>query len=296
MRVIALLSFYDEPIHFLTDCIEALGAAGADHVVALDGRYALYPGEFHVSHPNQWAAIHLSAAKARMGCTLSVPERAWEGNEVEKRTALWQLGWSVAQEGDWFWVQDADQVVTEYPDNWRQQLEETDYLAAEVRMVDTVVPPGNEHLPRDFQLRSFFKATPGLYNRQNHYTVVKPDGTVLWGEDQVTALYLPKMVVEHRSQERGHSRLAAKMTYYTERDAQRIELGPCMWDGCAEDAVRKVAKDWRRDPDYGVVGTWVEGCEKHATRWEYMGRHELAQLGANPETVRNQHQAVLPSN
>ena len=44
-RVIALLSWFDEPPVSLVTCLQALAEAGTDHVVALDGRYALYPAD-----------------------------------------------------------------------------------------------------------------------------------------------------------------------------------------------------------------------------------------------------------
>jgi hypothetical protein len=110
--------FYDEPVPELVACIKGLHDAGVTELVAVDGAYALYPDGQPASDPNQHAAIVLACRRLGMGCTLHVPARVWAGNEVEKRTFLFKLGWTVAEEGDWFWVQDADMVPVEVPDDF----------------------------------------------------------------------------------------------------------------------------------------------------------------------------------
>jgi hypothetical protein len=40
-------------------------------------------------------------------------QEPWQGNEVEKRSALFALSDTIACPGDWVWVCDADEVVTD---------------------------------------------------------------------------------------------------------------------------------------------------------------------------------------
>jgi hypothetical protein len=113
-RIIALLSWFDEPDAVLGQCLAGLQYAGVDHVVAVDGRYALFPGEDAVSPAAQQGLIALACRTLGMGCSLHLPTGAWSG-EVEKRNFLFDQGLAVAEPGDWFLVVDADIVITCIP-------------------------------------------------------------------------------------------------------------------------------------------------------------------------------------
>lgn len=296
MRVIALLSFYDEPIELLVACLSGLAKAGVDHVVALDGRYAMYPADAPISHVNQHSAIVLACRNLGMACTLSVPNEPWAGNEVEKRTALFALGWSVARDGDWFWVQDADQIVSDIPNGWKERLAATQHDVATVTMHDCVVAENpSDDWPADFKMRSLFRAQP-ITVQTNHCTYVAEDGRVLWGmvvagsdrgRCEVPALDLAGLKVDHCPQVRPVDRLKAKGEYYVGRDAAGIERGECE---CGEPAVRLVSRHWRVVPETGkAVAEWHEACEKHAKRWEYDGQWEMRKLGIDPSTAHNRN-------
>jgi hypothetical protein len=120
MKLVGLLSFYDEPVPTLLACIASLAEHGVDELVAVDGAYGLYPGGRARSHPDQHAAIVLACRELGMSCTLHAPRTVWRGNEVEKRTFMFSLAWATARDGDWFWVMDADQVVLETPTDHRR--------------------------------------------------------------------------------------------------------------------------------------------------------------------------------
>lgn len=289
-RVIGLMSFYDEPVELLSASLQGMAAAGVDHMVCMDGRYAIYPGDTHLSDANQHGAIVVTCRNLGMGCTLSIPEREWEGNEVEKRTALFALGWSLANDGDWFWVQDADGIVTDFPDNWKQRLADTEHDAASVMMHDPVMAEARQSdWPADFEIRCMFRAQP-IRCLTNHCTYVADDGRVLWGQvvhgqehgrGQVDGLHFPDIRVEHRTQQRPPERLQAKAAYYAERDASGIERGFCE---CGEKSIKLVARGWRISPVSGhAVAPWFEACAKHAKRWEYEGRWELRKLAEQME-------------
>jgi hypothetical protein len=86
MRLHALMSFYDEPIETLIASIATLPLAGVDHLVALDGRYGLYPGDTAVSDANQHAAIVMTCRELGIACTLARTDRTvgWGAGETDR--------------------------------------------------------------------------------------------------------------------------------------------------------------------------------------------------------------------
>ena len=300
MRIHGLLAWFDEPIPSLVACITGLRRAGVDHLVAVDGRYALYDAEEPVSHPNQHGAIALTCRELGMALTLHAPSEPWAENEVEKRTALFAFGWACAKPGDWFWVQDADMVTTEAPADLKARLEATEHPTAEVEVLDTVLDRANlPDYPSRFAMRSLFRAQP-ITVGPAHCNYTAADGTPLWagtgmGDDTLAStLDLSGCVrVEHRTDARPHERQAAKAQYYAVRDDAGVEGGTC--DDCGEPAVRHVATGWRKS-HLGPVAKWVEACEPCASRREKIGQRQLRQLGVDPEAVRvENHNGRMPA-
>lgn len=107
MKIIALLSWYDESPTWLSTCVAGIGRF-CDEVIAVDGAYALYPGGRARSHPQQVEAITLAAETAGIGCMVYQPSEKWAGNELEKRNKCLDLAASIAEDGDWVAVIDAD--------------------------------------------------------------------------------------------------------------------------------------------------------------------------------------------
>lgn len=287
MKLIGLLSWFDEPAEALTRCLVGLARVGVDHVVALDGRYALYPSDRDVSHPNEYAAILLACRELGMGATIHQPNGPWEGGEVEKRSALFGLGWQVAGEGDWFWVQDADQWTVQAPTDLRERLAATDLDAAEVDMHDMEAERAQQlSWPPHFAMRSLFRAQP-LRVESNHVNYVTADGRHLWGRDGdgrvENALDLTGCVrVEHHPNSRGGERLAAKLAYYMERDVSGCERGGC--EQCDEPATSLEPARWRLT-GIGPVADWVECCDVHREAVEAANARDLRRLGIDPGSV-----------
>jgi hypothetical protein len=288
MRIIALLSFYDEPVEDLVSCIHGLANAGVDELVALDGAYALYPEGQAASNPNQHAAITLACRQLGIASTVRAPSGVWAGNEVEKRTALFALGWAVAEPGDWFFVMDADQVVTGIPADFRERLEHTERETAEVEFLDIPALEANQpDWPARFSVRNLFRAQP-IHLERNHITYVTDDGRLLWGWDGDERplepfLSLKEVVVEHRPHHRPRDRQQAKMQYYTARDTQKIERGQCRH--CSRPSDRLVAVGWRLT-EIGPVADWEECCVFHAEQMERRGKNRLKRLGIDPKSIR----------
>lgn len=256
-------------------------------MVCCDGRYALFPAEHDVSHPNEYAAVVLACRELGMGVTVHQPSGAWEGGEVEKRTFLFELGWQVATEGDWFWVQDADQWTVAVPEDLKVRLAATDLDAGEVDMLDIEAKRANlSTWPAHFAMRSLFRAQP-ITVQSNHVNYVTADGRYLWGRDGdgrvEDALDLTGCVhVEHHPGARGRDRLAAKLTYYAQRDEAGVERGRC--ERCGQPATSLEPTRWRLT-EIGPVADWMECCDDH--RLEVAGENAgvLRRLGIDPASM-----------
>lgn len=218
MRIIGLLSWYEEPASWLAECVASV-AKLCDHLVAVDGPYALYPGATRkpASGSEQVDTIVHTAAGAGIGCTVHVSREPWWGNEVGKRDFMFRLGTLVAQPGDWFLRIDADEVLTQVPADTRTLLAATSQDVAEVTMWER-----GDGQDSQFPLRALFRALPGIGIQQAHYVVTAPgeDGRtrVLCGNDSVhhaeTAEALWDVRLEHRTQHRSAMRKAQKDAYY----------------------------------------------------------------------------------
>lgn len=218
MRVIGLLSWYEEPASWLAECVASL-APLCDHLVAVDGPYALFPGAIRkpASGGEQADTIARTAAGSGIGCTIHVPREPWWGNEVGKRDAMFRLAMSIAEPGvDWLLRIDADEAFTQIPADTRKHLGETELDVAEVTMWER-----GDGQDSQFPIRILFRALQGIGIRQAHYVVTAPGagGTrVLVGNDQVhrmePAMGLPDVRLEHRTRQRSAMRRAQKDDYY----------------------------------------------------------------------------------
>lgn len=287
MNIIGLLAWWDEPMDTLLACIGALSAAGVDHLVAVDGRYALYSADHDVSSANEYASILLACKQLGMRCTIHEPSGPWEHGETEKRTALFALGWAVAEPGDWFWVQDADQVVVEWPGDFKQRLEATEHDVVEVTILDTVAQRAKQKdWPERFVMRALFRAQP-ITVGPLHCMYRAADDTLLWGYERelpmANALDLSDCVlVEHRPDHRPLERQHAKLMYYAERDAAMIERGKC--ELCDERSTGLVCTRWRWT-EIGPVADRMECCDAHAAQVKVVADLELERMGIDPTSV-----------
>lgn len=106
MKVTAVLQWYDEPPELLDRCIRSL-AVVADHLLAVDGAYARFPGGKPASSPEQAEAIRMAADAIGLDCTVLVPDRLWAG-QVEKRDVMFGLA---SIDSDWVLPVAADEIV-----------------------------------------------------------------------------------------------------------------------------------------------------------------------------------------
>lgn len=138
MRIHGIFSWFDESPSWIGTAIASLGRF-CDHILAIDGAYALYPGGKPKSHPNQVETILHTAEAAGVGCTIYQPQEVWWGNEVEKRNKAFDIVRSYAEEDvDWLCIFDADyHVVRCQPDSIRHELANTDCDVATYGIIET---------------------------------------------------------------------------------------------------------------------------------------------------------------
>jgi len=232
MRIVALMSWYDESPAMLAAGISSL-APFADHLVALDGAYGLYPDAQPASPGDQATLIRDTCQQHGMAVTIHQPNHPWIGNEVEKRTALFRLAEAFTTNQDWYYIHDADELVTHPHADTRAWLEHTNLDSAEVTYwwhrphATPTDRPFPSPLREQQGIRKFFRAIPGLHCDKTHYRYRTPDGTFLWnpgaGGKPAEPLDLRDMRVQHRNQERDLYRAQQAATYYPRRDTTRIE-------------------------------------------------------------------------
>jgi hypothetical protein len=223
MRLVALLSWFDENPAWLAEVVASL-AGTVDHIVAVDGSYALYPEARGSSGTEQADAVTGTAQGARMGVTLHVPQWPWVGNEVEKRTAMFALGHLAAEPGeDWLVVVDADEVWT-HTAGLRDALARTDLDVAEVLLYERVAQ-GDHELNRSM-IRKCFRAQPDgirLVGTHCHYEAAVG---ALWNSHgpQVPAEQLMDVRVRHRPAGREAYRTRRRLAYYDRRSQFGAEV------------------------------------------------------------------------
>lgn len=240
MKVIGLLNWYEENPNWLAECV-ASASRLCDHLIAVDGPYAAFPGALKKpsSGTEQADAIARTAAGAGMGCTIHSPRQPWWGKEwggeVEKRDFMFKLGMTFAQPGDWFLRIDADEVLTDVPSTTIRQLADSDQHVAEVTIwereaANHIATAANSVGDYQSTLRCLYRAIPGIRVEQAHFIVTAPvNGTreFLSGPRGLPAEPLWDVRLEHRTRLRTENRQLLKSQYNTLiNDFEKVEECP----------------------------------------------------------------------
>lgn len=217
MKIIGLLNWYDENPAWLAESVAA-AARICDHIIAVDGPYAAFPGAMKKPYSSSEEAdvIARTAAGFGIGATIHQPRQPWWGGEVEKRNLMFQLGASFATPQDWFFRFDADEVISDIPLDINGTLSDSEHDVAELTLWQR--PPAavaQQVDTADFEspLRCLFRNLPGIRIEHNHYTVIAGDDTVLNGRNQAPALDMSDLRLEHRTHQRTKARLRLKGEY-----------------------------------------------------------------------------------
>lgn len=243
MRIFGVFNFYDESPSWLGTAISGLGRL-CDHIVAIDGAYALYPEGKPKSSPDQIEAILHGAEVHGSAITLHQPDERWWGNEVEKRNKFFDIIGAFAEDGDWLVIFDADCHVQHcQPDSVRHELANTDcevatyglregedWLALENPLaVETKIQSSWITKTRDiYRWNPTLRIGPahGDYSIQAGYGHPR-DGERLWlrGPYELEEAHdvSPFLVVHHRTKSRALVRREAQQGYYHMRDSLGIE-------------------------------------------------------------------------
>jgi hypothetical protein len=218
VNLIAILSWYDEQAAWLAGVVASLAKLEVNHLIAVDGAYALYPKGRPYSGAEQHQTIVTTARALDIGCTISTPREVWFGNEVEKRNHAFALAETVAEPNiDWYFIIDADTFVTN-GGVWRQHVERSGADVAEVTFRE---PYGS--IDTACGLRCMFRAIPGLRFDRAHFIYRTPDGRDLH-DNGIEVLPLPMIEVEHRTMDRDPYRKELQNAYYKRRDELGVEI------------------------------------------------------------------------
>jgi hypothetical protein len=224
-RVIALLSWYDEPASWLAALVASLHGV-ADAVVAVDGAYALLQRPAAArSGVDQAQTIYATCWALGLDCLVYSPTDPWIGNECEKRSAAFAIANTLAEPGvDWILVVDADDLVTSRPARL------SDELATSTCDVGTVTFWHRHSDEPPTSARRLFRADPTLRVEGAHWVyVVGPAGRprYLWGHEALHELEpaddFPALEIEHRRDWRDPARRSLQLNYYRDRDRDGVE-------------------------------------------------------------------------
>jgi hypothetical protein len=279
MRLVALLSFYDEQTTDLERLVRSLPQAGVTHLLALDGAYCLYPNAQPASSQAEHTTLKQAASAAGLTFHLRIPPTPWQGNEVEKRTALFHLAERLTTPDDWYLVIDGDEHLTQPAD--LTSLHDSTFDVAEITYTETK-PDGQEytvHSPR------LFRAIRGLHCFRNHYTYRTPDGRLLWGNARTDRLE-PRHIAHQlhmRHEPRDAIRRRQAQDYYTQRDAKRVESGRCQL--CDDNMATQRVYANVHPHGKGYTADALELCTTCAPVFAEQNQATASRLGLDPTTL-----------
>lgn len=282
VRLVALCSWFDEDPRWLRNMVLSLPRLGVDHLVALDGSYAQWPLARVRSSALEHSALRVACESVGIGHTIEASRTDPWQTEMEKRTHLFRMG--DEQQADWFLVIDADTVVLHAQDV-KRKLDGLEVDAA----VSQFVEPHPDATHKQFEIRNFFRAIPGITVETNHYTYVTPDGRKLWGRHPCEPAVEVPVMFEHRSFLRPAKRFRASRTYYRVRDESAIEAGVC--EICGERADLELPTDWRLKGVEGgkvqLTSSWMSVCRPHEREVRERNERTLRErYGLDPRTVQ----------
>lgn len=220
-RIIALLSWYDENPAWLTRCIHSLQQLPTDVLVAVDGAYQHFPDPQPTSPLEQSRAVTQAAEDIDIPLLWAEP-RVWP-TEVDKRNHMFATAESIAIPGDWYFVIDSDEHVTQAPPDLHQRLQHSPFDVGATTLLEPtdlgpIIYPTHP---------KFFRAIPGLRTVGDHFTYTTPDGRRLWGDQRKHRLEarddVTQVQVTHAKNLRHSDRRNAAETYYRTRDELGLE-------------------------------------------------------------------------
>lgn len=237
MKLIGIISWYDESPSWLAACVSSMiHHAQVDHLVAVDGAYALLPEGRPYSGFEQHQVISEICRGSQVGLTLHAPQEPWFGNEVEKRSFCFRLAEQVADgPEDWYFIMDADELITTAL-GMKNRLAEAEEDVGYCWLYERLDPHLTENtsklaqqinMPREGQcpVRKCFRALERLHVVDNHFTYIVDGSHVLWngGNGGEVPAVDTHAEIEHRTRLRDLARREQQQKYYLRRDQAGVE-------------------------------------------------------------------------
>lgn len=224
--VVGLFSWWDEDPAWITRAVAALRPF-CDHLIAVDGAYETIEGSYdHPRSPGPQVDAVVAAADG-MGLTLYQPSQPWVGDQIAKRTFMFRLADMVCQPGDWLFVVDADEIVTDIPGDLLDQLEQARADGFEAAIVEQSDLPDRGTQPS----RRFYLHDPTLRVEGGHFRFVaglNGDRRLVRGDERVEtvepAFTIAGFRFEHWSDARRPSRRTLQRNYYLRRHEEQLEV------------------------------------------------------------------------
>jgi hypothetical protein len=288
MKLVGVLAWYEENPTWLAASVASFARLGMDHLVAVDGSYALFPDGTPRSGAEQHEALAEIVRPFGMGLTLHVPNEVWD-SEVDKRTFSFALAETLTNEDDWYVVFDADEIA-EVCDA-KQALSATDKLVGECVSWERLGPEEARASGRSLDskpVRRFYRALRGLKVDRTHTTYRAGNLTLRgYGADDLVEAEMLPMQVEHRWNFHDPQRRLRQETYYRLREMTGLEQRTCA--KCERDAVMTAPTNFHpteeRNERVDVSCNWIEVCESHLPEVVADNEARLMEIGVDPDST-----------
>lgn len=277
MRIVALLSWYDEEPVELVRYVAGLERLRCRALVAYDGAYERFPKALPYSPLAQTQALVAACRRYGVALHLHQPVTSWANNEIGKRSAMHACADALYGEpGDWHIVLDADEVPDQVPDDLDTQLDR----ATEPVGLVTLLESGGAGDPR----HRLFRGGLGTHLRKTHYLYYDGDGTqIVDSKGLVPAARVLDLVVSHRGRQRPVDREKAKRLYYELRLEDTLEA-VLLCERCGGEASQRVRVAWRL-LDGVIMSDPMDACQWCAEAQRQASRLTLAGMGHNPDRL-----------
>lgn len=259
MKIVNLLSWYDEDPDLLMQAVLSLARVGVTHLVASDGPYADFPHKTALSAPQQHDAI-LAACRAA-DIEMRILKRGVWKTEMAKRTDLWRAADEL--EPDWVVSSDADMV-------WRPTVWLPAALGA-ARAYDVKLVENHEAT----DVRCVYRWEPGVTVQGAHHCYLSTRGEYLWGPRKlrVPGGRLPAVVDHLRP---NLERRMRQHEYYLARDELGTEQLACFF--CEKPA--KYQADVAEHGPVWLCGLHARDVQRGETRFLVRKKSNLRELNA----------------
>lgn len=224
VRIVAALAWYAEPVPFLERLVESL-AGVVDTLVAIDGRWDLFPGGEPSSSDEEILAIEEASARVGLDLVMESDGVVWR-SQVAKRDYLLEA--AAGEHADWILIVDGDEFVTHAePETLRAELAATELNVALAMTVPQNVTWPYRDLPTNPRpVRRIFRAgtrMPGPAHNAYRFGDEWLMGDLAHVMPADALDLSAQLHVAHDNRNRGKERNLAAKEYRRARRERRVE-------------------------------------------------------------------------